>query len=126
MPSAVVSSLVPGSLPGTLLSLTLLAAALWLCAVAAVWSRQEQLIFRPDTRPLGEVPPALAALRFREARLTTGDGLDLTFWAAAPLPGRPVLLLFHGNAGNAADRAPGLPRDWGNQLEGVLLGQCSR
>src|SRR4051812_36476436 len=79
---------------------------LWLCAVAIIWGRQERLIFRPDTRPLGDVPPQLAAVRFRPARLTTHDGLELGFWAAEPLPGRPTLVLFHGNVGNAADRCP--------------------
>ena len=79
---------------------------LWLCAVAAVWHRQERLIFRPDPRPLGALPPALAAARFRPARVSTADGLDLSFWAAEPLPGWPTLVVFHGRAGNAADRAP--------------------
>ena len=81
-------------------------AAVWLCAVAAVWHRQEQLIFHPDARPLGELPAALAAARFRAARVSTADGLELCFWAAPPLPGWPTLVMFHGRAGNAADRAP--------------------
>lgn len=81
-------------------------AGLWLCAVAAVWHRQERLIFCPDPRPLGPLPPALAAVRFRPARVSTADGLDLSFWAAEPLPGWPTLVVFHGRAGNAADRAP--------------------
>ncbi len=81
-------------------------AAVWLCAVAAVWHRQERLIFHPDDRPLGELPPALAAVRFRPARAVTADGLELSFWAAEPLPGWPTLVVFHGRAGNAADRAP--------------------
>ena len=81
-------------------------AAVWICAVAAVWHRQERLIFHPDARPLGELPPALVAARFRPARVLTADGLELSFWAAEPLPGWPTLVVFHGRAGNAADRAP--------------------
>ena len=54
-------------------------AAVWICAVAAVWHRQEQLIFHPDDRPLGDLPPALAAARFRPARTLTADGLELSF-----------------------------------------------
>ncbi len=81
-------------------------AAVWLCAVAAVWHRQERLIFHPDARPLGEMPPTLVAARFRPARVSTADGLELCFWAAEPLPGWPTLVVFHGRAGNAADRAP--------------------
>jgi pimeloyl-ACP methyl ester carboxylesterase len=89
-----------------MLSLMVLLIALWLCAVAFIWGRQERLIFRPDARPLGDVPPSLAAVRFRPAQLTTCDGLELAFWAAEPLPGHPTLVLFHGNLGNAADRCP--------------------
>jgi fermentation-respiration switch protein FrsA (DUF1100 family) len=87
-----------------MLSLMVFVAVLWLCAVAAIWGRQERLIFRPDARLLGDVPPTLAAHRFRPERLTTSDGLKLSFWAAEPLPGQATLILFHGNAGNAADR----------------------
>lgn len=106
MPFVASSAFDPNSLLNTVLSLAFLAAATWLCAVAVIWGRQERLIFRPDARPLGEVPPALAACRFRPARLTTADGLDLTFWAAEPLPGYATLVVFHGNVGNAADRSP--------------------
>jgi uncharacterized protein len=81
-------------------------AAVWICAVAPVWHRQERLILHPDARPLGELPPALVAARFRPARVLTADGLELAFWAAEPLPGWPTLVVFHGRAGNAADRAP--------------------
>jgi pimeloyl-ACP methyl ester carboxylesterase len=86
-----------------------LAAALvasWLVAVGTVWHRQDRLIFRPDPRPLGALPPALAAARFRAERVATADGLDLAFWAAPPLPGWPTLVVFHGRSGNVADRAP--------------------
>lgn len=90
------------------LATALLAAllAVWLCAVATVWHRQERLIFHPDPRPLGELPAALVAARFRPACVVTADGLELCFWAAPPLPGWPTLVVFHGRAGNAADRAP--------------------
>jgi uncharacterized protein len=108
VPSDAFSTLGPRSLLDGMLALTLVAAVLWLCAVATVRGRQERLIFRPDARPRGEVPADLAAIRFRPARLRTRDGLKLSFWAAKPLLGMPTLLLFHGNAGNAADRAPAL------------------
>jgi uncharacterized protein len=105
VPSDAFSTFGPRSLLDGMLALALVAAVLWLCAVAAVWGRQERLIFRPDARPLGEVPADLATVRFRQASLRTRDGLELAFWAAEPLPGMPTLLLFHGNAGNATDRA---------------------
>ena len=108
MPSDTFSTLGPRSLLDGMLALAVVAAVLWLCAVATIWGRQERLIFRPDARPLGKVPADLAAVRFRQARLRTRDGLELAFWAAEPLRGMPTLLLFHGNAGNAADRASAL------------------
>jgi fermentation-respiration switch protein FrsA (DUF1100 family) len=64
----------------------------------------------------------LAALRFRPARLTTGDGLELAFWAAEPLPGYATLVVFHGNVGNAADRAP-LLMPFANAGYGVVLAE---
>jgi fermentation-respiration switch protein FrsA (DUF1100 family) len=82
------------------------AALVWLCAATVVWASQERIIFRPDARRIGEVPPRFARARLRLTQVTTPDGLELTFWAADPLPGRPTLVVFHGNAGNAADRAP--------------------
>jgi pimeloyl-ACP methyl ester carboxylesterase len=99
----------PGGLDAPLVlaaSLAAILATLWMGAVAAVWHRQDRLIFRPDPRPLGALPPALAAARFRPARVSTADGLGLSFWAAEPLPGWPTLVVFHGRSGNAADRAP--------------------
>jgi uncharacterized protein len=96
----------PVPLLQALLGIAGLSMLVWLGAVALVWGRQERLIFRPDARPLGPVPPGLAASRFALERLRTADGLDLQFWAAPPLPGYPVLVVFHGNVGNAADRSP--------------------
>jgi uncharacterized protein len=105
VPSEAIPGFAPPFLLQTALGIALLAAALWLCAVAAIWGGQERLIFRPDARPLGAVPEQFAVLRFQPARLITGDGLELAFWAAEPLPGQATLVVFHGNLGNAADRA---------------------
>ncbi len=41
---------------------------------------------------------------FAETTLETADGATLVVWAAAPRPGRPVVLYFCGNAGNLAAR----------------------
>jgi uncharacterized protein len=112
-PAANAAALAIAAPPGSDAPLLALAAALaallivaWACAVAAVWHRQDSLIFCPDPRPLGAPPPALAEARFRAARVSTADGLELGFWAAEPLPGWPTLVVFHGRSGNAADRAP--------------------
>ena len=100
MPSDAFSNLGPRSLLDGMLALALVAAVLWLCAVATVWGRQERLIFRPDARP--RVRYQQTSPQFGSARPVQDlDGLELAFWAAEPLPGMPTLLLFHGNAGNA-------------------------
>ncbi len=78
----------------------------WALAVAALWVLQGRLIFQADSRPLGDPPASLPA--YSRALLETADGLSLAFWQAPPQPGRPVILYFHGNGGNAGDRAEAL------------------
>lgn len=77
----------------------------WALTACVLWAVQDSLLFHPDARPLGEPPPDASA-RFARATLVTGDGLELAFWAAPPAPGKPTIVYFHGNAGNAADRFP--------------------
>lgn len=79
---------------------------LWALAVAALWALQGMLIFQSDSRPLGDPPAKLSA--FTRGLLETADGLSLVFWQASPQPGQPVILYFHGNGGNAGDRADAL------------------
>lgn len=79
---------------------------LWALAVAALWALQGKLIFQSDDRVLGDPPPDLPG--FSRALLETADGLSLVFWEAAPQAGKPVILYFHGNGGNAGDRATAL------------------
>ena len=79
---------------------------LWALAVAALWALQGKLIFQSDDRMLGDPPPDLPG--FSRALLETADGLSLVFWQASPQPGMPVILYFHGNGGNAGDRAESL------------------
>ncbi|QIE47344.1 alpha/beta hydrolase [Pseudohalocynthiibacter aestuariivivens] len=49
-------------------------------------------------------PQAAGAHRVREV-VQTRDGESTIIWVAAPEPGKPVILYFHGNAGNLALRA---------------------
>jgi pimeloyl-ACP methyl ester carboxylesterase len=79
---------------------------LWALAVAALWALQGKLIFQSDDRVLGDPPPDLPG--FSRALLETADCLSLVFWEAAPQAGKPVILYFHGNGGNAGDRATSL------------------
>jgi len=74
-------------------------AALPLLVGGALWAGQERLIFLPDPRVL-VAPPG-----WERPVLRSADGLDLAFLAAPPPPGGVVVLHFHGNGGNAGDRA---------------------
>ncbi|WP_135466138.1 alpha/beta hydrolase [Crenalkalicoccus roseus] len=71
----------------------------WLLVTGGMWAAQERLIFMPDRRPAEASPP------FAPERVRTADGLELRFLLAPPR-GRPLVLYFHGNGGNAAHRAP--------------------
>ena len=74
-------------------------AAIPLLFTGALWAGQERLIFLPDPRPL------VAPDGWRREVLRTDDGLDLAFLLAAGRDRAPVVLHFHGNGGNAGDRA---------------------
>jgi fermentation-respiration switch protein FrsA (DUF1100 family) len=76
--------------------------ALWGANVGLLWAYQERFIFFPDTSPLA-APPIAGAFRLEEVE--TADALRLRFWAAPPQPGKPTIILFHGNAGKASDNS---------------------
>ena len=85
--------------------------------VAALWLFQRRLIYLPTQR----VPPIdLALPGWEEVTFTTADGLVLGAWFREPEESRPVVMVFGGNAGNRADRAP-LGRGLAAQRLGVLL-----
>lgn len=82
-----------------MLTLAAILLALPLALTGALWAGQERLIFLPDPRVLA-APPG-----WEREVLRAADGLGLAFLAIEGRPGQPVVLHFHGNGGNAADRA---------------------
>lgn len=95
-------------MPGLrMLGLLLVAGAIALVALGILlYAFQERLIFLPDTpgREL-RATPADAGLRYEDVTLTTADGERLHGWfVPAEDDAAPVLLHFHGNAGNIGDR----------------------
>jgi uncharacterized protein len=89
-----------------LLGPILVVAAAAAVIVLLVWVFQRKLIYIPFVR---EVPPAAAVLPgAREVRFTTTDGLTLNGWLVPPVDGLPkaAVLVFNGNAGHRAFRAP--------------------
>ena len=69
--------------------------------VVALWALQRRLIYFPD-----RAAPSVAVLGPAWSAVTydTSDGLTLAGWYRPPDPGRPLVLVFNGNAGNRADR----------------------
>ena len=67
---------------------------------------QRRLIYFPDTRTPGVAAAVLPGAE--DAVLTTADGLELAAWYLPPATdaSRAVVIVFNGNAGNRADRAP--------------------
>ena len=64
---------------------------------------QRSLLYFPDQNL--PAPQAVGAPGFSVVTLNTADGLALTSWYAAPASSaQPVIVLFHGNAGNIAHR----------------------
>lgn len=103
-----------------LMSLTFLLVAAIAVVLAAAWALQRRLIYFP----FGGVPsPSAVGLDAAEAvTFTTDDGVELSGWF---VPGhasaaRATVLVFNGNAGNRAYRAP-LARALGAHGVSVLL-----
>jgi fermentation-respiration switch protein FrsA (DUF1100 family) len=80
----------------------LIAVYLVLCAIAYFGHRA--FMYFPDP---ARIPPAEAGLDgVKEIELAAADGTSLVAWHAPAQKGKPTLLYFHGNAANAANRAP--------------------
>jgi pimeloyl-ACP methyl ester carboxylesterase len=83
-------------LRGALIGLVTAYAAL----AGGLYFFQRQMVFPLNA---ARADPALVGLPgLEELSLTTSDGERLVVWHLPPREGRPVLLYFHGNAGNLA------------------------
>lgn len=88
-----------------------------LIVVGGVWLLQRRLIYFPSSGvpPVDELLPG-----WEEATFETTDGLTLGGWFTPPPGDSPVVMVFSGNAGNRAYRAP-LGAGFANEGFGVLL-----
>lgn len=66
--------------------------------LACLWFFQRHLIYFPSGDP-GPAPTG-----WLDATVTTTDGISLGVWHRPPDPGRSVVVVFPGNAGNRGDR----------------------
>lgn len=89
--------------PMTILA-SLLAAYLVILLLSFLF--QAKLVFFPGRRIAAT--PALAGLDYEDVFFTAEDGVRLHGWFVPSGTSGPVLLFFHGNAGNIADRLESL------------------
>lgn len=97
-----------------------LAATAWILGVATLWLIQDRAEFPRDGRVLER--PSAWDTGFSEGHATTSDGVPLSFWAAPPRHGMPVVIYLHGNAGIGSDRSASLRPVVGAGY-GVVLGE---
>lgn len=80
----------------------LIAGYLVICAAAYFGNRM--FMYFPDP---ARIPPAAAGLvNVEEIEFAAADDTPLIAWYAPARDGKPTILYFHGNAANAANRAP--------------------
>lgn len=96
-----------------LLSILILAAAVYLAVLAGMYVFQRRLLYHPD-RQAPSVPAAM-----QEVWFTTADGVRLNGWFKKPDGQTLTLLFLHGNAGNL-DMIADKISAYGNAGFGVL------
>lgn len=75
-----------------------IALLVYLGSLAYLYFNQTNLIFHPDTSRPDTVDGV------QDAKVTTQDGLTLWGWYLPPQGNKPIIVLFHGNAGNYSHR----------------------
>ncbi|KPF73137.1 hypothetical protein IP69_00820 [Bosea sp. AAP35] len=74
------------------------AVAVYAALLAMLYLRQRDLVFPRDATRADIARAGLAGAQ--EVTLTAADGERLVAWVVPPRAGKPVILYFHGNAGN--------------------------
>lgn len=85
------------------LRLILLAGAGYAAIALFMYFQQRSLQYFPSR--IGTPPEAVGLAGVVEKQLATADGETIVVWQAAPKSGMPVVLFFHGNGGELADRS---------------------
>ncbi len=86
------------------LNVFLIAALCYVAFTAVMFVSQRSFMYAPSD--LTRTPANVGVAEMREVTLKTEDGLNLVAWYAPPKDAaKAVVLVFHGNAGNIADRA---------------------
>jgi fermentation-respiration switch protein FrsA (DUF1100 family) len=80
----------------------IVAVAVYACLTLFMYLQQRSLQYHPSHR--GLTPETAGLTGVSEERITTPDGETLIAWYAAPKPGMPTVLFFHGNGGEIGGR----------------------
>jgi fermentation-respiration switch protein FrsA (DUF1100 family) len=75
---------------------------LYACALAVLFANQRSLLYLASDRRTTVVEAGLVG--FQDLVLTTPDGERLVAWWKPPLPGKALILYFHGNGGSLWNR----------------------
>lgn len=70
----------------------------YLGVLATLYVRQREMMYPRD--PVRADIAVAGLVAAEETSVTTADGERLVAWVVPPRPGKPVVLYFHGNAGN--------------------------
>ena len=84
-------------------TLLLFALVVLLGSMKMSGAMEQRLLYFPDRQLVAT--PAIFDLSFEEVTLTTSDNVQLHGWSVPGEKGKPVVLFFHGNAGNISHRA---------------------
>jgi fermentation-respiration switch protein FrsA (DUF1100 family) len=79
-------------------------AAIYAVICAVVYFANRAFIYFPD--PIRVAPVKVGLTGVEEVELVTADSTTLVGWYARAQRDKPTILYFHGNASNAANRAP--------------------
>lgn len=79
------------------------AIIVYACMNAYLYYFQRSILYLPVKEMAG--PKNYGLYKMDAVTLQTSDDLDITAWYAPPSHNEPVMLYFHGNAGNLGDRS---------------------
>ena len=101
-----------------MINLVAVAVGIYAVLVGGLFLAQRQLIYCPSQTLASTAEAGIPEMQV--LRVTTDDGLGLTFWYRPADKGQPTLVYFHGNGGNLSGRGLKV-RSYLNARYGVLL-----
>ncbi len=86
-------------------NILVIAVLVYAALLAYLYFNQRNMMYFPDTSPPNQIGPEGLETSFETAEVTTKDNLSLKGWYIPPRDkDKPVIVVFHGNAGHYGDR----------------------